>query len=77
MKALLIEPNRDVASINVDLKLSTLKPLHAKCMSTIYKYLLSPRGQNIISSGWRSSGITHAVENARAGILPELDPFSQ
>ena len=75
-KALLIDPNRDVASINVDLKLSTLKPLHAKCMSTIYQYLLSPRGQKIISSGWRSSGITEAVENARAGILPELDPFS-
>ena len=75
-KALLNDPNRDVASINVDLKLSTLQPLHAKCMSTIYQYLLSPRGQKIISSGWRSSGITEAVENARAGTLPELDPFS-
>ena len=67
-KALLIDPNRDVASINVDLKLSTLKPLHAKCMSTIYQYLLSPRGQKIISSGlevvWHNGGRRETPELA-------------
>ena len=75
-KALSIDPNRDVASINVDLKLSTLKPLHAKCMNRIYRYLLSPRGQKIISNGWKASGITEAVDNARHSIMPELDPFA-
>lgn len=30
MKALEVEPDRDVTSIEVDLRLSTLKPRHAK-----------------------------------------------
>ena len=30
------EPNRDVATIEVDLKLSALKPIHAKVLMDIY-----------------------------------------
>ena len=69
------DPNRDVTTIDIDLKLSTLKPLHAKCMKKIYKHLLSSKGRKIIASGWRASGISKTVMDARMGLMPELDPF--
>ena len=39
MKALKIDPNRDVISIEVDLRLPTLKPRHAKVMTNLYHHL--------------------------------------
>ena len=38
-EALLTDPKRDVTTIKVDLKLSTLKPVHAETVSKVYKYL--------------------------------------
>lgn len=65
MSALREEPNRDVTSIKVDLKLSTLKPYHAKVMVEAYEFLQSKKGVSIIKNGWQSAGITAAVENTR------------
>ena len=44
MKALEIEPDRDVASIEVDLRLSTLNPRHANVMMELCKHLLTEAG---------------------------------
>ena len=41
MEALKIDPDRDVTSIEVDLRLSTLKPRHAKVMTDLYHHLQS------------------------------------
>ena len=73
--ALADDPDRDVTTIDVDMKLSTMKPLHARCMGETYSYLLSPCGRRIIISGWEASGILQAVSEARIGLMPELDPF--
>ena len=32
------DPEKDVTAIKVDLKLSTLKPIHAKLMNEIYQH---------------------------------------
>ena len=37
-KELESDPNKDVTTIKVDLKLSTLKPIHAKLMNEIYQH---------------------------------------
>ena len=37
-KELESNPEKDVKTIKVDLKLSTLKPIHAKLMNEIYKH---------------------------------------
>ena len=47
MKALEIEPDRDVASIEVDLRLSTLKPRHAKVMMELYEHLQTEAGKKL------------------------------
>ena len=77
MKALEIEPDRDVASIEVDLRLSTLKPRHAKVMMELYEYLQTEAGKKIIKAGWKAAGITDNLENARqSNINPIKDnPF--
>ena len=69
------DPQRDVTTIEVDLKLSTLKPIHAKLLMSIYEFLQGEKGRKIILNGWRAAGITEAVESARKGRIPTLDPI--
>ena len=38
-EALVANPKRDLTTIKVDLKLSTLKPIHAKTVSKVYEHL--------------------------------------
>ena len=69
------DPQRDVTTIEVDLKLSTLKPIHAKLLRSIYEFLQGEKGRKIILNGWKAAGIMEAVESARKGRIPTLDPF--
>ena len=45
------DPQRDVTTIEVDLKLSTLKPIHAKLLMSIYEFLQGEKGRKIILNG--------------------------
>ena len=74
-KELLKDPGKDVTTIDVDLKLSTLKPKHGEVMCDVYNYLKSTKGKNIILSGWKAAGITSAINEGRAGVMPILDPY--
>ena len=60
--ALLANPKRDVATMKVDLKLSTLKPIHAKTFSKVYEHVKSDQGKQAILNGFRAAGITDAVK---------------
>ena len=64
----------DVATIKVDLLLSTLKPRHAKVMTGMYQHLKSEKGKKIIKAGWRASDI---LKDAQEGnrITFRLNPF--
>ena len=70
-KALLADPKRDAITIKVDLKLSTLKPIHAKTISKLYEHLKSDKGKQGISNGFRVPGIMEAVKKMREN--PNLD----
>ena len=72
---MLRNPEKDVATIEINLKLSTLKPRHAKLMKEVYEWLGTEKGKSIILSGWRSAGITDAVKNARSGEISSLNPY--
>ena len=65
MKALEIDPDRDVASIEVDLRLSTLKPRQAKVMTELYDHLRTQAGKDIIRAGWKAAGISENLGDAR------------
>ena len=75
MEEMLRNPEKDVTTIEVDLKLSTLKPRHAKLMKELYEWLATEKGKSVILSGWRSAGIVDAVKNARSGEIPSLNPY--
>ena len=68
----------DVEDIRVDTRMSILKPIHAQSIADAYAFMKTEAGKKNIVSGWKSAGITAAVENARnyAGIDCILDPFA-
>lgn len=76
MNVLLEDPEADVSTIDIDLKLSTLKPKHLKNLSKIYKFFKSQAGQRIILSGFRYTGIASIVAEARKGSVTSLDPYA-
>ena len=51
VKCCLLNPGIDVTTIEIDLKLSTMKPRHDKLMKEIYEWLLTYKGKGIILSG--------------------------
>ena len=63
------DPHRDVTTIEVDLKLSTLKPIKAKLLMSIHEFLQGEKGRKIILNGWKAAGITEAVESAERGAF--------
>ena len=74
-KELLKGPGKDVTTIDVDLMLSTLNPKHGEVMCDVCNYLKSMKGKNIILSRWKAAGITSAINEGRAGVMPTLDPY--
>ena len=77
-KVLEKELNRDVATIEVDLKLSTLTPIHAMVLMDIYDFLLNEKGKKVVLNGWKAAGITKALEDSRMqGNVSSLDPLEQ
>ena len=77
MPALTNYPDRDVTIIQVDLRLSTLKPRHAKVMTDMYQHLKSKKGKEIIKAGWKAAGITDILKDVREGNgnSIRLNPF--
>ena len=71
---MLIESSRDVTTIKIDLKLSTLKSIYLNILIQIFK---TSNGKSVIISGFQATGITNAVVNARQGNIPSLDPYIQ
>ena len=75
-KEMLRDPKRDVTTIEVDLRLSTLKPEHAKVMRKVYEFLQSEKGCDVIKAGWRAAGITDVLKEARDTGCTSMNPFS-
>ena len=75
--AMLQEPDRDITTIDVDFKLSTLKPKHGRLMGELFNFFNSEKGMEIIKAGWSYSGIASAITNSRKGDIDfrDLDPY--
>ena len=63
-----MEQGKKSHEIEVDVRLSVIKPLHAKWIVKFYDYLKSK--PDIVINGWRKSGI---IEKLDEDI--DLDPF--
>ena len=65
---------KTIEDIDVDLKLSSLKPWHAHWIKEFYDYLTSENGGEIISNEWKAAFSTEAIEKGTEA-LEHLDPF--
>lgn len=65
-----------VENINIEFKLTTIKPLHAKWIVEYYNHVTSEAGTDVIIKGWKSAGIYDAIEMGKAN-LPSIDPFNE
>ena len=59
--------------VDVDLRLSVLKPIHVTWIVSMYNHLSSSEGRRSIPKGWKKAGVTDAVSGSKK--LPPEDPF--
>ena len=62
-----------VESIDVNLKLTSLKALHANWLIELYNVLTTADGRETVLNGWKKSGVTAVLKKEE--ILPPKDPF--
>ena len=62
-----------VVPVDVDLRLSVLKPIHVTWIVSMYNHLSSSEGRRSIPKGWKKAGVTDAVSGSKK--LPPEDPF--
>ena len=55
------EVTQALESIEVKLRLSTIKTLHANWLIDLYNFLTSPQGRAINVNGWKMTGIVDAI----------------
>ena len=74
--SLQLEKGVPVDEIDVKLRLSLIKPLHAEWMTHFYNQMTTPESKKVIESGWLAAGIRDAI---RLGLsnLPSIDPFEE
>ena len=61
--------------VNVDLRLTALKPLHASWLVDLYNHLSSDIGRHHIAKGWEKAGIAQLLDESFS--LPPEDPFEE
>ena len=59
--------------VDVDLRLSVLKPIHATWIVSMYNHLTSSEGRQSIAKGWTKAGVTDVVSGSKK--LPPQDLF--
>ena len=65
---------KETEDVEVPIKLSVLKPLHAKWVIDLFNYFTSQKGRQMILNGWKAACISEALSSGSLGLEP-LDPF--
>ena len=68
-----IESGTRLEDVEVDLRMSVLKPVHATWLVDLYNYLTSTEGRVYIHEGWEKAGIKCVVSGEKS--LPPIDPY--
>ena len=69
-----IELGGNSTDVNVDLRLTVLKPLHAGWLVDLYNHLTSPVCVQLIAKGWEKAGISDLLDGQTD--LPPEGPFT-
>ena len=68
-----MDAGQEIDSIDIPLKLSIIKPLHANGIIEMYNEMTSAVGREVCLKGWQVAGIKDAVDLGLSS-LPSLDP---
>ena len=68
-----LQKGRKLEDIEVDLKLTVIKPLHAQWLVSMYDHLTGQRVKVVILKGWKRAGISGLFDSTTK--LPPEDPF--
>ena len=69
-----LDEGKDIKDVKISLKLSIVKPLHAKWLIEMYNHMTASEGRDVCLKGWKVAGILAAAVKGLDG-LPNLDPF--
>ena len=69
-----LESGKPLEEIDIKVRLSTLKPLHAACVVDFYNYITSAEAKEIVINDWKSAGIYEALKHGSKN-LPNMDSF--
>ena len=69
-----LDEGKDIKDVEISLKLSIVKLLHAKWLIEMYNHMTSSEGKDVCLKGWKVAGILDAAEKGLEE-LPNLDPF--
>ena len=69
-----LDEGKDIKDVKISLKLSIVKPLHARWLIEMYNHMTSSEGRDVCLKGWKVAGILDAAEKGLEE-LPNLDPF--
>ena len=71
-----LQSGKSAEEIEVDFKMSVIKPLHAQWLVNIYTYFTSAsHGRDIILEGWKKAVIGGLLDGTTT--LPPEDPIEQ
>ena len=70
-----LDEGKILENIEVSLKLSMVKPLHAKWILEVYNHMSSSEGKAICLKGWDVAGISGAVKKGLREMA-HIDPFN-
>ena len=70
-----LDQGKDLDDIDIKLRLSVLKPIHADWLVEFYNHMTTSKGKEIIFSGWQAAGISDAIRLG-SNELPSVDPFN-
>ena len=65
---------KKVEEIDIQFRLTTVKPLHGKCLVKYYNEITSQTGSPIIINGWKAAETYNALEISVSG-LPSTNLF--
>ena len=69
-----LDEGKYIKDVEISLKSSIVKPLHAKWLIKMYDHMTSSEGRDVCLKGWKVAGILDAAEKGLEE-LPNLDPF--
>ena len=68
-----LDKGSQIEDIEVDLRLTAIKPLHAQWLVEMYDFFTSEKGRQIILKGWKKAGIIGLLDGTTE--MPSEDPF--